>query len=212
MKKTHRILFIGALMLMLGAAACAPATQPPISNQAATLAAQLTSSPIAAATQSTQGTGTPSAGLSTGTPAAAISMTPGIPVTGSGAALLICQFCLDQIPYAIVAIPEKATFTMVDNNGVAIQPSPSDATGCENVQTFNGRQLILCRGAGLATINLNVCNDSNDCTQFPVKLQECPQAGGGSSNVATLPAGTATITPGAVNTNTPSVPTSTPTP
>lgn len=216
MRKIHRILLVSAVVFILGATACGPATQPPISTQAATLSALLTSSPIAVATQSTEstqgvGTGTPSAGLPstsegtstgvTGTPAASISMTPGIPVTGSSEALLICQFCLDRIPYAIVAIPETATFNMVDEQGATIKPS--DETTCDSAQTFNGRQIILCRGAQLTTINLSICTGANNCVQFPVKLQSCPEAGS-SGGVATLPAGTATGTPGASVTGTPS--------
>jgi hypothetical protein len=219
--KADRFLLFGTMILILALAACAPATQPPISDQAATLAAQLTSSPIAGetgtpgalTTPSVEVTGTVDPSAITGTPAAVMTHTAGIPVTGADTVLLICQFCLDRIPYALVAIPEAATFNMVDAQGTVIEPDPAAQTGCNAVQTITGRQLVLCNGAELESINLSVCTDANNCSQVSVRLQQCPQAGsddgGGGTGTATLPAGTGTATPSAEATGTP-VPTNTP--
>lgn len=222
MRKFRPIFLLTALVLILLSASCAPATVPPISTQAATLAALLTSSPIAGVGDTTPVAGTPSAAIATtlgtttvttGTLAAVTTQTASIPVTGNQAPVLICQFCLDQIPYSLVAIAEVATFSMMDANGAVIQQDPTGATGCNSVQTFNGRQLLLCRGTEPSTIRLNVCTDTSNCVEVPVKLQSCPLSGTGEVTEA-APAIFDTATPGALatDTNTPSAPAMTPTP
>jgi hypothetical protein len=72
----------------------------------------------------------------------------------------------------LLDIPAVATLTV-------LTPTPSVAaatditTGCNAVETFRDRQLVLCRAPSSTSLSMNVCQ-GNDCVQFTVNLQTCP--------------------------------------
>lgn len=130
------------------------------------------------------------------------TQTAGIPVTGPESTLLECQYCIEGMAHALLILPDTATFETVTDTATLSTPGPD--TGCHTVDTFNGRQVVICRAQENTSLNLNICTDGNNCTQLLVELQSCP--------VTNQPGVTATETPGAgVPTDTPVVgPTNTP--
>ena len=168
-------------------------------------------------TTDTAGTGTPAAGeTEVGTATAdttetvpatdttevagtgtATNGTPGIPVTGADVILLECQFCMQGMGNAILVIPDTSTFELV-TSATTVSP-PGTETGCNTVDTFGGRQVVLCRGEENSTLTLDICANGTDCVQLDVDLQSCPDAGTAQPNATETPGtgtGSPTSTPG----------------
>jgi len=200
MKKISRIFLFGALAIILLAAACAPEEGTPTTvgtlgpDNETVVPGDLTGSPSPAATEGTVTVETTStvATLETTTPTADTTQltptnttqTPSIPVTGD-VILLECQFCINSMGHALLVIPETATFEMTTT-------ATGTDMGCNTVDTFDGKQVVLCRGEENTSLTLNICTDGN-CTELAVDLQACPV-----SNTPQPGTATNTPTPGAV--------------
>lgn len=134
----------------------------------------------------------------------AITGTPGIPVTGD-VIVLECQFCIEGMGHTLLVFPETSTFEMVGSDAALSTPGPD--TGCTMVDSFGGRQVVLCRGEENTSLALDICANGTDCTQVVVELQSCPDI------LTPGPGVTDTPTPAAGATDTPtSAATATPTP
>lgn len=219
MKTISRIFLFGALTLVLLTAACSGQEGSP-TPAGTTGPGEETSYPPPAETEVTE-TASPEATLDvtattdvTATlPAGTdITQTPGIPVT-SDLILLECQFCIDGAAHAMLVLPDTATFQAVADTASLSTPGPE--MGCNTVDTYNGRQIVICRGEENTSLSLNVCTDGNNCTQLLVELQTCPDAATAQPGATDTPgAGVPTNTPGAgVETDTPTpaaIPTDTP--
>ena len=222
MNKFSRIFLFGALALVMLTAACASEegtptavetllpvdlTPSPAVTDDATLTAE-TETPSTTETLEVTETATPNAAQLT--PTADGSQTPSIPVTGD-VILLECQFCVDSKAHTLLVLSEDATFEIV----APAASGPDD--GCNTVDTFNGKQLVLCRAEENTSITLNICTEANNCTELAVDLQACPVSAntpepGGSTNTPEPGAATPTATVETVESPTTSAPTSTPTP
>jgi hypothetical protein len=132
-----------------------------------------------------------------------------------GSILLECQFCIEGVAHTLLVLPDTTTFEVVADSASLSTPGPG--MGCNTVDTFNGRQIVICRGEENTSFNVNICTDSTNCTQLLVELQTCPlgtpQPGAtdtpsGPTNTPTL--GVITATP--FGTDTPGAATATPTP
>lgn len=230
MKKMSRIFLCSALTFILLLAACAPEEGTPTAGGTVfpsdTVAPDTTGSPAATEgtlTAETETTGTADTTATvdlTGTAPAtdttqvagtgtATTDTPGIPVTGADVILLECQFCVEGIGNALLVMSDAATFEMVTDTASLSTPGPD--TGCTTVDTFGGRQVVLCRGEENTTLTLDICMDGTNCTQLEVELQSCPDTVPGVTDTPGAGAPTATQTAGGL-TDTPAGPTSTPTP
>jgi hypothetical protein len=229
MKTISRICLFGALTLVLLTAACAGQEGSP--TAVGTIPGnEFTETPPVAETETTEtaetGTASPEATLdmtatldlsatipagtdTTQTAAADTSQTPGVPVTGVDLILLECQFCIEGMAHALLVLPDTATFETVADTASLSTPGPD--MGCNTVDTFNGKQVVICRSEENTSLNLNICTDGNNCTQLLVELQDCPdQPGTTNTPEAGLPSNTpgsggATNTPGVGATNTPAV-------
>lgn len=185
MKSISRLLLFMTLMVVI-TTACA-------GQQASPTA---TIPPTDTATLSVTSTST-----ATLTPTATTTLTPVIPVTGPITASQVCQFCMDTFTYALLDIPAAATFTILTPT-VSASEATDVPTGCNTVETFRDRQLVLCRAPSLTSLSMNVCQ-GEDCVQFTINLQACPPPPPGTA----LP----TMTPIASSTPTVLVPLSSPT-
>lgn len=121
------------------------------------------------------------------------TLTPSIPVIGDEVILLECQFCVDNMAHALLVIPEVATFELATTTAGA-------DIGCNTVDTFNGRQVVLCRVEENTSITVNICTDGTNCTELLVDLQACPVSAntpepGGATNTPEPGAATTTDTP-----------------
>lgn len=174
MTQISRIALFGLLTLMLLLAACAPEEGPPTA----------TAQPTSTATINATSTSTP-----TLSPTSTATLTPVIPVTGPITASTICQFCMDTFTHALLDLPAAATFTVLTPTA-PVSAATDVSTGCNAVETFRDRQLVLCRAPSNTSLDLNVCQGS-DCLQFTIRLQTCPPP---VSNIAT-PTGIPTLTP-----------------
>jgi len=224
MKKISRLFLFGALILMLLTTACSGQEGSP-TPAGTTGPGEETSYPPPAETEVTEtaetGTASPEATLDT-TPTVDLSATaaatdttetPGVPVTGTDLILLECQFCIEGVAHAMLVLPDTATFESVADTATLSTPGPE--MGCNTVDTFNGRQIVICRGEENTSLSLNICTDGNNCTQMLVELQTCPDVATAQPGATDTPgAGTPTSTPGAgVETDTPTpaaLPTDTP--
>lgn len=228
MKKTSRIFLFGALIFVLVAAGCAGqegtstpigATQPggptSIPTELATETAGTAETQVAGTAETATSEATSTTEATATTVAAGTQETPVIPVTGRDVILLECQFCVDTIAHALLVIPATATFELVTPSASV---STTDAeTGCNTVDTFHDRQLVLCRAPETTSLTLNICTDANTCSQLSVNLQSCPVAAatsepGSATNTPGTGAETSTATPLASPTADTGLPTSTPTP
>ena len=183
MKKISRLFLLGALTLALLTAACAEAT--PTTIVLTTEPGDGTASPLPEGTDTTaspMGTLDTTAFVETATVPAGTELTPApgadttqtseTPVTGAGLILLECQFCIQDVAHALLVLPDTASFETVSDAAAVSTPGPD--TGCNTVDTYNGRQIIICRSQENTSINLNICTDANNCTQLLVELQDCP--------------------------------------
>ena len=103
MKRISHIFLFGASIVILLAAACAPAEEETVLAQG-----DLTDSPTAFATDTT---------------ATNITLTPSIPVTGLDIIRLDCQYCVDNIAHAQLVIPRDAKIDVISPPELA---SPGD--------------------------------------------------------------------------------------
>ena len=228
MKKISRLLLPCSLILILLAAACAPSEGTATPGADETLIAGLTSSPAATDSTLTAETATTSTSATSATtetptvvatqPAATTdtTLTPSTPVTGD-VILLACQFCVDTMAHALLVMPETTTFEVIEFSAT-ISSSDTDS-GCNTVDTFSDRQVVLCRAPENTSFTMNLCANGTDCTELVVDLQACPVATNPQTPIATatdtLQPGAATNTPGTSVTTTPSpstLPSETPTP
>ena len=227
MNKFSRVFLFGALALVMLTAACASEegtptaaetllpvdlTPSPAVTDDGTLPTE-TETPSTAETLEVTETATPDAVQLT--PTADGSQTPSIPVTGDDVILLECQFCVDGKAHTLLVFSEDTTFEIMAPAASVATPGPDD--GCNTVDTFNGKQLVLCRAEENTSITLNICTDANNCTELSVDLQACPVSAntpepGGSTNTPEPGAATPTATVETVESPTTSAPTSTPTP
>lgn len=221
MKNVSLMFMFGALVLVLALAACAPSEGTPTLVGSPfpddTPIVDLTGSPSVEATGTTVTTETETPVVDTTdtpevTPTQDTTQTPSIPVTGD-IILVECQFCIENVGHALLVFNESSTFEVVTTS--ASTPSDPDM-GCSTIDTYDGRQVVLCRGEEDTSLTLNICDANNTCTEMIVTLQGCPDAltpqPGDATN--TPAAGVATDTPAAGATDTPAaaVPTATPTP
>lgn len=208
MKKNIRIFLFGALIILI-LSACAGQEGSPTAVEP-TLPSEETLSyppPLEDATETA--TTLPEATLEA--TATDTTQTPSIPVTGTDLILLECQFCIEDMAHAMLVLPDTATFETIAD--IATLSTPGPDMGCNTVDTFNGRQIVICRGAENTSLNLNICADDANCTQLLVELQSCPdttQPGVTDTPDAALPtdtpgAGVPTDTPGVEGTDTPGV-------
>ena len=220
MKKISRLFLPCSLIFILLAAACAP--EEGTVEPGETLIAGLTSSPAATdstltagtETTSTAGTATtstvetPTADTTQGpsTTGTATTLTPVIPVTGD-VILLTCQFCVDTMAHALLVMPETTTFDVIEFSA-SLSSSDTDS-GCNTVDIFSDRQVVLCRAPENTSFTMTLCaNGGTDCRELVVDLQSCPVTTSGTG----VPTETETLQPGAVtNTPAPGI-TATPTP
>ena len=163
MKFLSRRFWIGALSLIVLSSSCNFPAQTPTPQETVLPSEQ---------------SATPSSPISTST-----EMTPTalIPVTGSDAVSLQCQFCVNDETHALFIMPERASF-LVSNPVIGIN--------CLTAKVINGQRIVLCRGTQQTTFTLNVCLDTTNCIQFPVTLQPCPvnpQTGAGNPVVTSIP-------------------------
>ena len=215
MKRIFHLFLYGALAIILLTAACAPEegtstvvgtlpsddlTPSPFVTDGTTTGTAETETPSTAATLETTTstadlTGTaPAATDTTQTAVTSTTQTASIPVTGD-LILVECQFCVNNMAHALLVLSDVATFEMVTPATSLSTPGPD--TGCNTVDTFSGRQVVLCRAEENTSITLNICTDGN-CTELAVDLQSCPDSAG-----TPQPGVTATETPGAAVTDTP---------
>jgi hypothetical protein len=208
MKKISHYLLLGVLALVL-LTACAGQEGSPTAV-GTTIPGNETSYPPPAETASPEATldMTPTVNVSATAPAAtettgtAATPTPGIPVTGTDLILLECQFCIEGMAHTMLVLPDTAIFETVADTASLSTPGPD--MGCNTVDTFNGRQIVICRAEENTSLNLNVCTDGNNCTQLLVELQTCPDTN--QPGVTNTPgAGVPTDTPGVGATDTPGV-------
>ena len=227
MNKFSHIFLFGALALVMLTAACASEegtptavetllpvdlTPSPAVTDDETLTAE-TETPSMTETLEVTETATPDAAQLT--PTADGSQTPSTPVTGDDVILLECQFCVDSKAHTLLVLSEDATFEIVAPAASVATPGPDD--GCNTVDTFNDKQLVLCRAEENTSITLNICTDANNCTELAVDLQACPVSANTpepSSLTSTPEPGiaTPTATVEAGESPTTGAPTSTPTP
>lgn len=228
MKKRSRVFLFGALILVLLVAGCAgeEGTSTPIGTG---LPGDETNTPPAVETDTTGTAETETAttatleGILTTTPTPATkqataspadtTQTPVVPVTGKVEVNVVeCQFCIDAMAFALLEMPAAASLEIID------PASPDPDTVCNVVDTFQDRQVVLCRAPEETSLTVNVCTDANTCADITVKLQACPDKAGtpqpGATNTPTPGADTSTATPEASPTATADtgLPTSTPTP
>lgn len=214
MKTISRIFLFGALTLVLLSAACSGQEGSP-TPVGPTDPVEETSYPPPAETATTSPEATldtsPTVDLSATAPATEVTDTPGVPGTGTELILLECQFCIDGAAHSMLVLPDTATFETVADTATLSTPGPD--MGCNTVDTYNGRQVVICRGEEDTSLSLNICTDGNNCTQLLVELQTCPdvnQPGATNTPGAGLPtdtpgAGVPTDTPGVGVTDTPAV-------
>jgi hypothetical protein len=86
------------------------------------------------------------------------------------------QFCVKKIPYTLLAVPEDATFEIVQPEGPLPTVRPGYSTSeiaCESAGIFRGQQVIVCRGPDLFSFNLTITS-GGETGEFPVPLKTCP--------------------------------------
>ena len=166
MKKIHRPAVLIAVVLLLVSAACSQRQVGLTSAEATALANGQTGLPPIAATLATgiAGTGTPLTPAST----AAANQTQSVPVTGGATPAQLCQFCMDGVAHALIAMPDTSVFT------VSAGADGKPAATCSSVETLNGKQVVLCYAATPASFHMNVCASGGACSDFVVTLQACP--------------------------------------
>ncbi len=191
MKSVSHLFLFGALLLVLLTTACAGQQASPTPTATAPATA-------------TTATDTPAA-TDTSTVTPTTTTTPAIPITGANAVSVICQFCIDNLSHALLLIPAGATFTVLTPTAT-VSPTTNVNIDCSTVETYNDRQVVLCRGEQSTPILLNIC-EGTDCRQFTIQLQPCPPP---VLNTATMtPTPQQTLTPTSTRATTP---TFTPTP
>ena len=87
--------------------------------------------------------------------------------------LLECQYCIEGTAHAVLILPDTATFQVV-NDSASVSTQGME-TGCFAVDSFNGRQTVICRAQENSSMTLDICPDGVNCTQLLVELQSCPQ-------------------------------------
>lgn len=220
MKKNRHLLIAGAMIFIMLVTACAPQEEETAIVVATSPGLQTDTPPalgtetLATGTETTETAGTPDVSPTvdlTGTVLpTATAQTPGVPVTGADNILLECQFCIDNMAHTLLVFPDTATFELV--SPAASVTESGFETGCNAIDVFNGRQVVLCRAEENTSMTLNICADANNCTELQVDMQSCPDTGGAQPGVTdTAEPGVATNTPLAGATGTPlAEPTSTP--
>jgi len=201
MKKISRLFLLGAMLMVLLTAACAaeegstptlvgtdiPGEEdmtetPPGTEISETATGDGTTTVDETATSdgsltpdATDGTATQA--TADGSPTADTTTTPGIPVTGPDIVLVECQFCVDTWAHALLILPDTATFEIVSPAPATTTSTTAQSTDprCSTVEVNNGRQVVLCSGPEMTPITLNICTDTNSCTDFPVDLLACPE-------------------------------------
>jgi hypothetical protein len=179
MKKISRVFLFGALALVLLLAGCGgqEETATPVGTTQPGAETSVASPTEAVGTAETMTTGTAettSTAETSPTPTEAATATATAqaqaPVTGGDINVLECQFCIGTTAYALLDIPAVATFEITD------PASPDPDTQCNTADTFNDRQVVLCRAPQETSLTLNVCTDANTCSEVTVDLQPCPLA------------------------------------
>ena len=155
MKIISRPLWIGVILLILLSSSCnlPVQTAAPVGT---VIPSEVTQPALPTSTELTvNGTGTP--------------LTPVIPITGENVVEMQCQFCVNDLPHAVLIFPAFAIF---DVDTTATSP-----VTCLTAEVLNGKRVLVCSGTQLTTFNLKICSDESNCLLFPVALQGCPLAG-----------------------------------
>jgi hypothetical protein len=155
MKIISRPLWIGVFLLVLLSSSCnlPVQTAAPVGT---VIPNEATQPALATSTELT------SSGIST-------PLTPIIPITGENVVEMQCQFCVNDLPHAVLIFPAFAIF---DVDTTATSP-----VTCLTAEVLNGKRVLVCSGTQLTTFNLKICSDESNCLLFPVTLQGCPLAG-----------------------------------
>lgn len=214
MKRISHIILFGVLMLVLvtactgneapesptaGTTVPGDQTVTPFVVQTDTTAVATTATPQVAGTAGVDLTATFATATDVAGPAATnTTQTPVVPVTAADLTLLEGQFCIEGMAHALLVLPDTATFETVADAATLSTPGPD--TGCNTLDRYSGRQIVICRGQQNTSLNLNICTDGNNCTQLLVQLEACSiagtdQPGAGVTNPPGVEA--ATNTPGA---------------
>lgn len=87
------------------------------------------------------------------------------------------QFCIRKIPYTLLALPENATFELIQPESPLPTPNPvfsanSNEISCTNVGIFRGQQVVVCRGPNNYSFSLQV-SDGGAAEEFVVPLKAC---------------------------------------
>jgi len=190
MKKSSGLFLFGILTLVLLTTACGAdqgATATLVGTALTSM--QETSTPLGVDTTMTAETATGSSTetaaievTATPSPAEAATKTQAAPGTGLDLDIVLveCQFCVDTLAHALMVLPDTATFEVVSAITTSTLP-----TNCSTIEVNNGKQVILCSGPESTNISLNICTNSNNCTNLPVKLLACPITQ--SNNTAVAP-------------------------
>ena len=169
MKRMSRLILIGAITLLVLSSACnVPALPASVPSATLPVAGQATSTPLSIDI------------VNTDTPA------PVIPITGMDVVSLQCQFCVNEEVHAVLIMSNQAFFHVAD---------PDTGVTCLSAKEMDGRRILLCRGAQNASFTLNVCVDTTNCLEFPIKLQRCPLVPGAGTGTPTVPSTFVPLTP-----------------
>lgn len=206
MKKNRRLFLFATLVLLLLSAACGPAVTatptafPPTPVPSETDMMEITPTMEVTATHEMPEV-TATATGDTPTPTQT-GVAPVIPVQ------LVCWFCVQQVPHALLILPQSATIEV---------PSSSTGISCNSVETVGDDQIVLCQGpagTGMVSFDVNVCSNGN-CTERQVTAVDCstqiptttttPTVTGTATGTATAGAATATPAAGTTTTATPAV-------
>jgi hypothetical protein len=89
------------------------------------------------------------------------------------------KFCVQKIPYTIIALPQNASFEIAPPAENAFIPTPVKGTSnsnemvCNSVGTYRDMQVVVCRGPQLVSIPQNVTSDGGS-EEFLVPMGACP--------------------------------------
>ncbi len=103
------------------------------------------------------------------------------PSTGSGTQTASVvqvwdQFCVSKVPYTLLALPQDASFDVVQPEGPLPTVMPGYTTAsqiaCDSVGVFRDKQVVVCRGPQLFSFTLKISGAASEDSQVPLK--ECP--------------------------------------
>jgi len=99
----------------------------------------------------------------------------GLVVPAASSVVVWDQFCVKKIPYTILALPENASFEVVQPEilPTVVPGGNSNDIACESVGTFRNKHVVVCRGPQLYSFTMHV-TDGGTTEDFQVPLKACP--------------------------------------